>query len=171
MNNYVKATRSIFAIIFGLPAIGQAQALSKAGPMLENVVVTAQRVQQNLQDVPIAISAYTGDFLQERQLVDFEQIAVRTPGLNVSSAFRTQVQPVIRGSNSNEDAPGVDLGVGLVVDDVFYGQSVDFSFDLFDVERVEVLRGPQGTLFGRNVTGGLINIQTKNPVDEIEGRV
>lgn len=165
----IKPISSVLALTLGFPAIAQSQ--TGAAPTLEEVVVAAQRVQQNLQDVPIAVTAYSGNFLQSRQVVDFDQVAVRTPGLNVTAAFRTQVQPVIRGANSDEDAPGVDLAVGLVVDEVFYGQPIDFSFDLFDIEGVEVLRGPQGTLFGRNVTGGLINIRTKNPVDELEGRV
>jgi len=138
---------------------------------LEEVVVTATRKQRNLQEVPISVTALSGDFLRDRQLVNFEEIVTQTPGLNLTSATRTLTQPVIRGGSSDDDAPGVDLAVGLFVDDVFLGRNVDFSFDLFDIERVEVLKGPQGTLFGRNVTGGVINVVTKNPEDEFLGRV
>jgi len=138
--------------------------------VLEEVVVTAQRIEQNLQEVPMAVTAFSGDELQKRQVVDFEQLVLYTPGLNLTTAARTLTQPVMRGGSSDEDAPGVDLAVGLFVDEVYLGRNIDFSFDLFDLERVEVLRGPQGTLFGRNVTGGLISVTTKNPTNEFAGK-
>lgn len=141
-----------------------------AGATLEEVVVTAQRIEQNLQKVPVAVTAFSGEFLQSRQVVDFEQVVLHTPGLNITTATRTLSQPVMRGGSSDEDAPGVDLAVGLFVDEVYLGRNIDFSFDLFDLERIEVLRGPQGTLFGRNVTGGLINVKTKDPTHELAGR-
>jgi|TARA_Y100000310_G_scaffold340882_1_gene438175 iron complex outermembrane receptor protein len=145
--------------------------LQRSAIGLDEVTVTAQRIEQNLQVVPIAVRAFSGDFLQNRQAVDMEQVVMYTPGLNITTAARTLSQPVMRGGSSDEDAPGVDLAVGLFVDEIYLGRNIDFSFDLFDLERVEVLRGPQGTLFGRNVTGGLINIKTKNPTtDEVLGR-
>lgn len=159
---------AVSAVLFSAAALGEEPEHSHDS--LGVIIVSAQRVEQELQKVPIAVSVFTGEFMQTRQVVDFENLVVYTPGLNVTTATRTLSQPVMRGASSDDDAPGVDLAVGLFVDEVFLGRNIDFSSDLFDIERVEVLRGPQGTLFGRNVTGGLINVQTRNPTHEFGGR-
>lgn len=167
MINGRKLAASVPAVVLSAAALGE-EPVHKHDS-LDVVVVSAQRVKQELQKVPVAVSVFTGEFMQTRQVVDFENLVVYMPGLNVTTATRTLSQPVIRGASSDDDAPGVDLAVGLFVDDVFLGRNIDFSLDMFDIERVEVLRGPQGTLFGRNVTGGLLNIQTKNPTYELGG--
>ncbi|MBB3862340.1 iron complex outermembrane receptor protein [Novosphingobium hassiacum] len=134
---------------------------------LEDIIVTAQRRSEQLQRVPIAITALTGATLARAGVGDTQAIAVATPGLQLNSA-RSSVTPFVRGVGSQSISAGDEGATAIYVDGVLNSVSAANVFALNNVERVEVLRGPQGTLFGRNAVGGLINIITKSPSNSFE---
>ena len=135
---------------------------------LEEVVVTAQRRVENLQTVPIAVTAFSGEDLRKQGIWDVKGVSERTPGFTMGEFNPGQPQLYIRGIGSNEDGAAGDQSVAVFVDEFYIGRSAGQDVELFDLERVEVLRGPQGTLFGRNVVGGAISITTKKPTEENE---
>jgi len=141
---------------------------------LEEVVVTARKVEENLQDVPIAVSAFTGRDLEAKGLTNIAQVGNFTPGLEMDptaaiSGSSAAITTFIRGIGVSDFLLTIDPGVGLYVDNVYVSRSVGGLVDLLDVERVEVLKGPQGTLFGRNTIGGAISIVSKKPSEEMGG--
>ena len=141
---------------------------------LEEIVVTARKREENLQDAPIAISAFSGDGLRHRGVTNLGQIENFAPNLtfqnNPSFGGASSAAAIyIRGIGQKEFLPTVDPGVGIYVDGIYVARSVGAILDLVEVERVEVLRGPQGTLFGRNTIGGAISITTKKPDDKLAG--
>lgn len=154
-----------------LGAMGSAPALAQqSGGQLEEIVVTAQKRAESVQDVPISIVAVTGDELARTGQTDFLNFAGRTPTLQYSQAGG-EAQIYIRGIGSNLLAVGSDPSVAIHLDGVYLGRPNMGLNQFLDVDRVEVLRGPQGTLYGRNATGGSINIISKQPTDEFEGYV
>ena len=138
---------------------------------LEEVTVTAQRREQSLQDVPIAITAFTAEQLARRNIVDTYDLVRNIPNLtgNNNVGVGTSSSYYIRGIGNGESIATFDVPVGTYVDDVYIARQNQNNFSMFDVERIEVLRGPQGTLFGRNTTGGAINIVMKKPSAEHRG--
>ena len=140
---------------------------------LQEVTVTAQRRAQSLQDVPIAITAFTADQLEQRQVFNTYDLVRNIPNLtgNANVGVGTSSSLYIRGIGNGESIATFDLPVGTYVDDVYVARQNHNNFALFDVERIEVLRGPQGTLFGRNTTGGAINVVMKKPSEERKGFV
>jgi len=133
---------------------------------IEEVIVTAERREVNLQSVPVAVTAFTGEEMDAQGIVDIKGITERTPGFTMGVFNPGQPQFYIRGIGSNEDGAGGDQSVIVFVDEVYIGRSAGSDFDLFDLERVEVLRGPQGTLFGKNVIGGAVSLISKKPTEE-----
>lgn len=140
-------------------------------PVLEEVIVTAQKREQNIQDVAIAVSAFAGDQVNAANIQQFEDIAVRTPGLNMTQFNIGEPQLYIRGIGNSNDSAGGDPAVGIFIDEVYIGRSGSGSSDLFDIERIEVLRGPQGTLYGKNTSGGAVAIYTTRPSREFGGKL
>ena len=143
---------------------------------LEEIVVTARRVQESLQDTPIAVTVTTGDELVNGDISRITGITETAPNVNfsfggTSSGSDSAAVVFIRGVGQNDFTVVSDPGVGIYVDGVFLGRTVGSALDIFDLERVEVLRGPQGTVFGRNSVGGAINVITAAVTDEFEGRV
>lgn len=136
--------------------------------VLEEVVVTANRREESLQSVAMAVSAFSEDMMRDQGIVDLKGITERTPGFSMGVFNPGQPQLYIRGIGSNEDGAGGDQSVIVFIDEVYIGRSAGMDVDLFDLERVEVLRGPQGTLFGKNVVGGAVNMITKKPGEETE---
>jgi len=135
---------------------------------LQEVVVTAQYREEKLQDIPIAITAITSQQIEEQgaqKLADILNTAPSVVFRQQSAAFGNSVTSYIRGFGQADFDPAFEPGVGLYVDDVYYPRLTGANFDLLDVERVEVLRGPQGTLEGRNSEGGAIRFVTKKPSD------
>lgn len=141
---------------------------------IEEVVVTARKRTENLQDVPVAVTAFQGIDLERRDLSDISQLSNLTPNVTLrptaslsgssnSSAF------FIRGIGQTDFAVTTDPGVGTYIDGVYIARSVGGVLETLDVESIEVLRGPQGTLFGRNTIGGAVNVRTKKPADELAG--
>lgn len=133
---------------------------------LEEVIVTANRREESLQSVAMAVSAFSEDMMRDQGIVDLKGITERTPGFTMGTFNPGQPQLYIRGIGSNEDGAGGDQSVIVFIDEVYIGRSAGMDIDLFDLERVEVLRGPQGTLFGKNVVGGAVNMITRKPTEE-----
>lgn len=138
---------------------------------LDEIVVSAERREESLQDVPIAVTVFTGDMVESLKISDFNDMSFKIPGFSINTFSKSRNNPALRGGSSSLASAGSENAVGLFIDDVYYGGPADFELDIFDVDRIEVLRGPQGTLFGRNATGGLINVVTRNPGEELEGKV
>ncbi len=141
-----------------------------AETVFEEIVVSAQKRDQNLQDVPVSVTAFSGGAMKALNLVNSVDIAGQTPGLNIGT-------PVGEGNNASITLRGVGLNdfndnneapVAVYVDEVYQGALAGQTFQLFDMQRVEVLRGPQGTLYGRNATGGLVHFITARPTVETE---
>lgn len=133
------------------------------GLQLQEVTVTAERRSENLQDVPIAVTAFTAEQLERRQVVSLVDIAKDVPNLvgHNNVGLNTATVVFLRGVGSTQSFATVDTTVGFYVDDVYIARQNANNFSLFDVERVEVLRGPQGTLYGRNTSGGAIKVVTQ----------
>jgi outer membrane receptor protein involved in Fe transport len=138
----------------------------------DTLVVTAQRTEQSLQDVPIAVSAFGGEDLQARQLESFQDIQFNVPSFQFTRTQFTGSAVSIRGIGNFLVAASSENAVSTHINDVFISAPRLFETEFFDIERLEILRGPQGTLFGRNATGGVMNVITKkaNP-EEVEGYV
>ena len=136
---------------------------------IEEIVVTARKRSENLQDVPAAVSAFTGEELVDRQIDRIEELQRLTPNLTVHEASGLNpgaVQVFIRGIGSD---PGFDQGVGIYVDDVYLNRTFGAMLELYDVQRIEILKGPQGHLYGRNTLGGAIKYVTRKPDNETRG--
>ncbi|MEM6817501.1 MAG: TonB-dependent receptor [Pseudomonadota bacterium] len=141
---------------------------ASAQAVLEEIVVTAQKRAESIQDVPISITAFSGDFLEENGLQLIEDVARLTPNFTIqSSAQATNNRIVIRGIGSVGNS-GIEPSVGVYIDGVYYPRPGSVIGLLTDIDSFEVLRGPQGTLFGRNTPIGALNIRTRNPSDETE---
>jgi iron complex outermembrane receptor protein len=137
---------------------------------LSEIVVTAQKREENVQRVPIAISAFDGNALQERAVVNVSQLAAISPNVTLDSgvsftASTAVLAASIRGIGASDFAFNIDPAVGIYIDGVYLARSVGANQDLLDVERIEILKGPQGTLFGRNTIGGAVSIVTRDPGD------
>jgi iron complex outermembrane receptor protein len=137
---------------------------------LEEIIVTAQKREQSLQSVPISITALSGEDMREADIFSLDGIAERTPGFSMGSFNKGQPQLYIRGIGSNDDGAGADVSVVTFIDEVYIGRAAGQVFELFDLERVEVLRGPQGTLFGKNAIGGAVSLHTSKPDENFMGR-
>lgn len=132
----------------------------------EIVVVTARRVEENLQSVPVTVTAFSSDDLEENAIVDVQRLADFTPGVTIDSFPRVAPRAWFRGVGGSNQGSGADPSTVAFLDGVNLGRGPMLGVDLFDIERVEVLKGPQGTLWGRNVIGGAINYVTARPVND-----
>lgn len=136
---------------------------------LEEVVVTAERREASIQDTPISMQALTSDQIENRGIVNLSDLFVSAAGVSGYEApsSRGNMSLNIRGVGSgNSNSPSTDPAIGLYVDGVFIGKGISNGVDAIDLERIEILRGPQGTLYGRNSTGGAVNFVTKKPSSE-----
>ena len=132
-------------------------------PEAQDIVVTAQKRAQRLQDVPLTISVIGAQEIEQARVDQLVDVSNRTPGLNFDTFPSTQPRPAIRGIGSSDRGAAGDPSTAVYIDDVYYGRPAAVAFDAFDVARIEVLKGPQGTLWGKNVVGGLIHIVTSRP--------
>lgn len=154
---------ALFALA-AIPMGAQAQVEETKGGALEEVMVTAQRRDENLQTTPAAISAYTGNTIEVNRIFTLFDLATYTPSFSLTANTPLDLEMNIRGvTNTRLDAPTADPSVGFFVDDVYIGRSGGMSFDFYDIERIEVIRGPQGVLLGKNVVGGALSVYTKAP--------
>jgi len=155
--------------VLATPAMAQDVAADDAG--IGDIVVTAQKRAENVQDIPIAISAVNSEYLQSRGVSSIDTLGAIAPNVKIERApsSKTISQIAIRGSVTINPAITWEPAVGLYLDGVYIAKAQGSIFDVADLERVEVLRGPQGTLYGRNALAGAINLVTKKPSGELGG--
>ena len=160
------------------PAAAQAQAPSRAvaepDGALEEIIVTARRRAESLGDAPVAVSAFSAEQLARRNIQSTQDLDRITPSLQFAtsgqlSGNNSAAVVFIRGVGQIDPTPAVDPGVGIYMDEVYMGRSVGGAMDFRDIRSVEVLRGPQGALFGRNTIGGAVLLKTHEPGDELAG--
>jgi len=147
------------------------QATTGNADQIPEIVVTAQKRAQNEQDVPIAITTFTAQALQDKNIVDVQGLARLTPSVNLDTASpfggsNQVLSASIRGIGQDDFGINLDPGVGVYVDGIYFARTTGANVDLLDVDQVDILKGPQGTLFGRNTIGGAINIVTRTPGDQ-----
>ncbi|QGP80980.1 TonB-dependent receptor [Sphingobium sp. CAP-1] len=184
LHSLLLATIPAAALIAGTPALAQGQGAQPAAPQpadqpdqgagVAEIIVTAQFRSQNLQDTPIAITAIDANLLASRNQTDISQIAAQAPNVQLTQmggAFGSSMAVYIRGIGQYDFNPAYEPGVGMYVDDVYYASLTGSIMDLLDLDRVEVLRGPQGTLTGRNSIGGAIKLFSAKPTAETSGTV
>ena len=138
--------------------------------VLEEVIVTAQKREQSSQDVGISMTVMTGEQMESLNYINAQQVAQMAPGVTiVQPNGESNYSIAIRGATNSDFATNVEGPVAIYLDDVYISQMSGTGFMLFDMERVEILRGPQGTLYGRNATGGLLHFVSRKPTHEAEG--
>ena len=176
----MKATRFLVAGLLGsaataaflaAPASAQTTDTDQAAPVVDDdnvIVVTARRREESIQDVPLSITAISGEALAKNGTLEITEIAQEVPNLTleVSRGTNTTLTAFIRGVGQQDPVAGFEAGVGLYVDDIYLNRPQGAVLDIYDVERIEVLRGPQGTLYGRNTIGGAIKYVTAALPDE-----
>lgn len=144
---------------------------SVATAQIEEIIVTATKRAESIQDVPISISAYSGDFLENSDIRTLQDLSLYAPNFTMAySSQATNARIFIRGIGSVGNS-GIETSVGVFVDGVYYPRPGSVIGNLLDIETAEVLRGPQGTLFGRNTAAGALNLTTRDPTDQVEGYV
>ena len=159
---------------FAGPVVAQQDDSAEASSgVIEELIVTARRRDESLQDVPIAITVFTGVQLDRIGADTLIAVGQSSPNvtLEVSRGTNTTITAFIRGVGQQDPVAGFEAGVGLYVDDVYLNRPQAAVLDIYDVDRIEVLRGPQGTLYGRNTIGGAIKYVTNGLADEPEGKV
>ena len=177
MNNHTRQLTFLLAMLAGPllavePVMVRAEVQNEAG--LEEIVVTARKREESLQDTPVSITAFTGAMLEQQHITSLDKIADATPNLifdtgTTFSGSNAAAAVYIRGIGQIDYSMATDPGVGIYLDGVYVATSIGSVLDMVDIERVEVLRGPQGTLFGRNTIGGAINVTSKLPDAPLHG--
>lgn len=150
----------------------QAEAAGRPNQGVGTIVVTAQRRAEDVQDVPIAVAAFGGEALQERGITEVAAIANLTPSVQLTNSSQffsspSMLSAFIRGIGQDEFSINFEPGVGTYIDGVYLARAAGANVNLMDVERIEILKGPQGTLFGRNTIGGAISVVTRDPSPEL----
>lgn len=130
---------------------------------VDEIIVTAQRRSQNLQDVPITLTVFGAEEIEQARITAVSDVANRTVGLNFDAFPASQPRPAIRGIGSSDRGAAGDPSTAVFVDEVYLGRPAAVAIDAFDVERIEVLKGPQGTLWGKNVVGGAVHVVNRRP--------
>jgi iron complex outermembrane receptor protein len=153
------------------PAEGPAAAPEPEPGATGDIIITARRRAESLQNAPVTATVFTDASLRERGITDTRALVQATPGVNFDAFPRAAPRPFFRGIGSSNQGAGGDPSSVAFLDSVYLGRAAMLGIDFFDMERVEVLKGPQGTLFGRNVVGGSINFITARPSADAEARV
>ena len=156
--------------------VGAGAAFAQESTGVDTITVTARKREENLQTVPLAITALTGDMLEKRGAENIDDAARFAPNVAIGfasggSGGSTNSDIFIRGIGQTDFLVTTDPGVGLYIDDVYYARSIGTILDFLDVEHIEILRGPQGALFGRNTIGGAISLISKRPADDFGGDI
>ena len=168
----ISVNKAITHIITWVIAFAWATSLTAQDTALqiEEIIVTAQKREQNLNDVSVAVTVFTGDDIREQRLGQPVDLAAQTPNLNINETFGNSITNVsIRGLGLNDYAVNNNPAAGIYIDEVYLVSPAMLGFQLFDMERVEVLKGPQGTLYGRNTTAGAVKFISRKPTEEFEG--
>lgn len=148
----------IAASTLALPSFAQQR-------VIEEVIITAQKTKQSIQDVPISVTAVDGEFMKEVGISDLKELSVYVPNVRIDANDPGSPQIFIRGFGTNTFNPSFESSVGFVQDEMFFGRAAYFTETMFDIDRVEVLRGPQGTLFGKNTVSGVFSVYSR-PVSQ-----
>ncbi len=164
MNRNLPLNSLAAAVLLASPSLVLAQGL-------EEVLVTAERRSESVQDVPLSVAAIGGSDVRTGKITGMNDVALKAPGLAFNQFNVGEPRVYIRGIGNSSDSAGSDQAVGIFLDEVYIGRTGGVSQELFDLDRIEVLRGPQGTLYGKNTNGGAINIVTTRPSQEGEIRV
>ncbi|NOZ43355.1 MAG: TonB-dependent receptor [Alphaproteobacteria bacterium] len=136
---------------------------------IDEVVVTALRRRSNMQKVPVAVSVLNPTLIREDRIYNLQDVGTRVPGLTVENFSLGQPTIHVRGIGSNDDGAALDNSIVMFIDDVYVGRITAINLNYFDLERIEIIRGPQGTLYGKNAIGGAINITSNPPTDHLVG--
>ena len=161
-NRLLRGTASL--AVLAAFAAGSAYAQDES---VQEVIVTAQKREQNLQDVPVVVTSLSETVLENAGVRDIKDLQILTPGLTVTSTSNESVTTArIRGVGTVGDNPGLESSVGVVIDGVYRPRNGVGFGDLGELQRIEVLKGPQGTLFGKNTSSGVINIISEAPAFE-----
>ncbi|MCR8922816.1 TonB-dependent receptor [Dasania sp. GY-MA-18] len=165
--NYLAATIAALAATHINPVVAEQKKLA-----LEEVVVTARHKSESLQSTPVAVSAFSESLMKDANIAGLDDIAGRVPGFQMNAYNAAEPELFMRGIGSDIESAGAAAAIGIYIDGVYISRGTGATGDLFDLERVEVLRGPQGTLYGKNVVGGAVNFITKKPsLEGSEGSV
>ena len=138
---------------------------------IEEIIVTTQKRQQSLQDVPLSVSAFTGSFMEKAQISDAKALALLTPGVSGDTDDSFLDSMNVRGISTNDFGVGAEPSIGVYQDGIYLGRTGGALTSFFDLDMVEVVKGPQGTLFGRNASAGAIAVTTAKPTDEQSGSI
>ncbi|MDG2502187.1 MAG: TonB-dependent receptor [Porticoccaceae bacterium] len=157
----VRKTLLSAAVAAATVAAGQLSAAQ-----IEEIIVTTQKREQSLQDVPITVSAFTGSFMEKAQISDAKAVALLTPGVSGDTDDSFLDSMNVRGISTNDFGVGAEPSIGVYQDGIYLGRTGGALASFFDLEMVEVVKGPQGTLFGRNASAGAIAVTTAKPTDE-----
>ena len=166
------AVSSVIAILayfdLSIACVAQEAAPNTQVNEIEEIIVTARRREESLWTVPGSVSAFSERQLRDLQATDMRQVQYAVPNFHFQRSDSSNAAVYLRGIGQNDSLPFVESGVGVYIDDVYVARTQAAFVELFDVERVEVLRGPQGTLYGRNSPGGAVKLITRQPADEFE---
>lgn len=165
------ATRIAVATIAAATVATSPASAQDDGLALEEIIVTAERRETSLQETPAAIVAITGESIESAGINNLNEMTLMTPGINIQGINRNQQYVAMRGNVTEGGDAGLAQSIGFFIDGLYFGRSSLFNQSLADVERVEILRGPQGTLWGHNIVGGSINVITRDPTQELEADV
>jgi len=167
----ISRTALPFAACILASAISAQTVYAQSGGMLEEIIVTAEKRVSTVQDTPIAISAFSGDELERSLINNALDIQMNVPNMLMSKGNFTTAQVSIRGIGNLAVGAAADQGTGVHFNGVYLNAPRIFETEFYDTERVEVLRGPQGTLYGRNTTAGVVNVISRKPEDEFGGDI
>lgn len=164
-----KLATAVSVLAIAAAAGSNVYAQEESSGRLEEIIVTSQKRVESLQDVPISVATVSGDKLNDAGIENLEDLTAYLPNIHFTeSGFSTQVR--VRGIGS-DNSQGFEQSVGMYVDGIYYGRAQLFRAPMMDMERAELLRGPQGTLFGKNSIAGALNLTTAKPTEEFEGKV
>jgi iron complex outermembrane receptor protein len=160
-------------VLISVSAIpGTAVAQDESDSILEEIIVTALKREENLQTTAVSVSAMTGASLERKRVFSMFDLANTTPSFSLTANTALDLEMNIRGvTNTRLDSPTADPSVGFFMDDVYIGRTGGMNADFFDVERLEIIRGPQGVLLGKNVVGGALSVYSKKPEAETSGEI
>ena len=168
MNSIQILRKTLLSAAVATATLGAGQ-LSAA--QIEEIIVTTQKREQSLQDVPITVSAFTGSFMEKAQISDAKAVALLTPGVSGDTDDSFLDSMNVRGISTNDFGVGAEPSIGVYQDGIYLGRTGGALASFFDLEMVEVVKGPQGTLFGRNASAGAIAVTTAKPTDEQSGSI
>lgn len=166
VSNMTKSHHTLRAVLLAGAALATALPALSQELMLEEIVVTARKRAESLQDAAVSVSAFTAEGLQRAGIGDVLEVVNRVPGFTMNADNATEPNIFMRGIGTDIESAASSPAVGFFLDDVYLSRAQGTNLELFDFERIEVVRGPQGTLYGKNVVGGAVNFITKQPTED-----